>query len=220
MRPLKKGIFFLIFLQLIAPVSLLMAKSGGPSEPMQWELITESFGIKVYERWIEPEPDLKVRERSGKMVLSCSMEDVIELISDYEKVPLWMNAAEKVEVLKRIDKKEWYQRTVLDAPWPFSKQDMVSHYIVKESKCKNKAQILILRETKLYPKQKGIERLDSFNAKWEVEKINDNKVKVTFTTSSTKPPEYPSWVQDPVVRNMFFSNLKNFKKLISEMQSS
>lgn len=207
----------IIIISLFILSTTLYAKDNpsAENELFGWELITESFGIKVYERWVELEKDVKVRERSGKMTLHCSVEEVIELISDISKTQLWMNNVEKVEVIKSVSVKEWYQRTVLDAPWPFNKQDMVSRYMVDHNKEKNEARVSILRETNLYPKQDGVDRLDSFNAEWEIVAVNENKVKVTFTTKSTRPPEYPCWVQDPVVRNMFFSNLKNFKKLLA-----
>lgn len=214
MKLLTKGLIFLILFAFIWIPALAGSRSGGSTEPMGWELVTESYGIRVYERWVETAANVKVRERSGKMVLHCSIEEVLDLISDISKLSLWMRNVEKVELLKSVDSSEWYQRTVLDAPWPFSKQDMVSRYIVHHIKGDTKANVSILKETKLYPKQDGIQRLDSFNAKWEIEQLNTDKVKVTFTTMSTKPPEYPCWVQDPVIRNMFFSNLKNFKKLI------
>lgn len=189
---------------------------GEGAELAGWKLITESAGIKMYERWVKLDKDVKVRERSGKMTLHSTVDEVVKLISDASKAHLWMSNVEDVKVLKSVSSTEWYQRTVLDAPWPFSKQDMVSRYIVEHDTQNKKAIIKILRETKLFPKQEGVDRLDSFNAEWIVENVKENKVKITFTTKSTKPPKYPAWAQDPVVRNMFFSNLKNFKKVILE----
>lgn len=220
MRLLTKGLIFIILFQFTCIPLQLSARTGGSNESLEWELVTESYGIKVYERWVETESKLKVRERSGNMTLHCSVEEVLALISDLTKVALWMGNVEAVEMLKNVNEKEWYQRIVLDAPWPFKKQDMVSRYIVHHKTGDTKATVTILKETELYPKQEGIDRLDSFNARWEVEEVNVNKVKVTFTTMSTKPPQYPCWVQDPLIRNMFFSNLKNFKKLIANKQSS
>jgi len=192
---------------------------GHPSEKKElvgWELITESAGIKMYERWVKSDKDVKVRERSGKMTLHSTVEEVVKLISDASKAHLWMSNVEDVKILKNVSSTEWFQRTVLDAPWPFSKQDMVSRYIIECDTNNEKVTIKILRETKLFPKQEGVDRLDSFNAEWVIENVKENKVKITFTTKSTKPPKYPAWAQDPVVRNMFFSNLKNFKKVILE----
>lgn len=189
---------------------------GEGTELAGWKLITESAGIKMYERWVKLDKDVKVRERSGKMTLHSTVEEVVKLISDASKAHLWMSNVEDVKILKSVSSTEWYQRTVLDAPWPFSKQDMVSRYIVERDSKNDKVIIKILRETKLFPKQKGVDRLDSFNAEWIVENVKESKVKITFTTKSTKPPKYPAWAQDPVVRNMFFSNLKNFKKVILE----
>lgn len=210
-------LFILIFCSQLTQAA---NKPNGDREVKGWELITESNGIEVFERWIQLEPKLKIRERTGRMILNASVDEVLGLIADVSKAALWMKNVEEVALLKSISKTEWYQRTVLDAPWPFSKQDMVSKYIVHCNPEKTEAHVIIKKESELFPKQDGINRLDSFNALWEVIKINDHKVRVVFTTTSTKPPEYPTWVQDPIVRNIFFSNLRNFKKLISQKGAS
>ena len=149
------------------------------------------------------------------MTLNCSTEDVLDIIHDADQTHLWMRNAETVEVLKVVDDKEWYVHTILDTPWPFSKQDMVSKYTIVKSPDKDIVRVLIVKEDKLLPPLQEIDRLDSFSAVWIIESVKKNRVKVTFTTTSTKPPKYPSWAQDPVVRKVFTSNLRNFKALIN-----
>ncbi len=188
------------------------------SEGGKWEFISNEDGIEVYERWVENETKTKVKERTGRMSLNCSKEEVIELIADATKTHLWMSNVESVNVIEKQSNSEWYIRTVMDAPWPFGRHDMVSQYTISENKQGKKTTIYIKQATHKYPKQEGVDRLDSFIAKWEVVETNKNTVKVSFTTCSTKPPEYPSWMQDPVVRKVFLSNLRNFKRMLGQSQ--
>ncbi len=205
-----------LFIFLIAGISFTKSAAAKGSNASNWELISESNGIQVLERWVTNDKNLKVKERSGKMTLNCSADDVLNLIEDTQRTGQWMDDVDEVKRLRTVDDKEWFVHTILDTPWPFNKQDMVSKYDVIRDDVHNIIRVLITKEDKLLPPQKGIDRLDTFNAEWVIEKVKDNKVKVTFTTKSTQPPKYPSWAQDPVVRKVFSNNLKNFKAIINK----
>jgi len=211
---IKKIITLTLYLSLFLHTNLTSAINITINNATEWKLITETDGIKVFERWITNNK-AKVKERTGKMTINCSINDVIALIKNIKKTPLWIKDAEKVENIKTEDSNTWYVHTILDTPWPFNKQDMVSKYKIVENSNENEAKILITQDKKLLPPIKGIDRLDSFYATWEIYAIKNNKVKVIFTTTSTKPPKYPSWAQDPVVRRVFINNLRNFKKLLN-----
>jgi len=190
-----------------------VTKAGGKAD---WVLVNDESGIKVFERWVDEGKNTKVKERSGKMTLNCSIDDIINVISDVSKTHVWMSYVEKSNVLKRSNENEWFVYTLLNAPWPFGRQDMVSKYQVIRDDSKHSARILITRDMNLYPKQKGIDRLDTFNAYWELSAGENNTVNVTFTTKSTEPPKYPAWIQDPVVRKVFLSNLEHLKDYLAK----
>ncbi|MBI9066188.1 MAG: hypothetical protein JEZ09_02775 [Salinivirgaceae bacterium] len=180
-----------------------------------WKLISNVDGIEMFERWINIDKDTKVRERTGKMTLRCSADEVLSLISNASRNREWMSNVEEVKVIKRSNDSDWVVHTILDVPWPFNKQDMVSNYKVTRNIVTGEIIVLVLSEKTLLPKHKDFDRLDTFNAEWVIKPCGNNKAKVTFTTKSTRPPEYPSWVQDPVVRKMFMTNLKNLKTLLT-----
>lgn len=191
----------------------------GSGDATKWVTVTKGDGIEVQERWITNEKNVKVRERSGKMNLDCSEKEILALIADETKTHLWMSNVESVKLIKKVSETEWYVHTQLSAPWPFGKQDMVSKYEVISNPADNTVKVLISPVNNLLPKQKEVERLETFFAEWELKTTERGKVKVTFTTKSTVPPEYPSWVQDPVVRKVFFANLRNFKSVLLKNQA-
>lgn len=180
-----------------------------------WELISVSDGVEMFERWIQIAAETKVRERTGKMIVNGTAKEALALVCDNTRAAEWMPNVEKVTVLKRKSNEDFFIHTILNTPWPFNKQDMVSEYKVSYDKQGN-IRVVITPEKCLLPKQKDVDRLDTFSAEWLIKPIGNHKVQITFTTKSTRPPEYPSWVQDPVVRRVFINNLKNFKALINQ----
>ncbi|MDA3892023.1 MAG: START domain-containing protein [Salinivirgaceae bacterium] len=207
---------FLLTVLIASTSSFIFASYYDEGSRSTWEVVNEENGIQVLERWVTNDKNLKVKERTGKMTLNCSIEEVIKLIADVERTHLWMCDVESVKKLKTLSDNTWFVHTVLDTPWPFSKQDMVSKYQIERDDANHRAVVFINKEDKLLPPQKDMDRLDTFDAEWVIEQVKENKVKVTFTTKSTQPPKYPSWAQDPVVRKVFFSNLRNFKRVINK----
>jgi len=205
---------FFFLLSLILVLSSFSANRVIAGDASKWVLVTNDDGIEVMERWVTNEMNIKVRERSGKMNLNCSVDEILALISDASKTHLWMKNVESVKVIKKVSPVEWYVQTNLDAPWPFGKRDMVSKYVVSKDPISSNVLVFISPINSLLAKQKDIDRLDTFNAKWEIVPTDNGRVKVIFTTMSTIPPEYPAWAQDPVVRKVFFANLRNFKSIL------
>jgi hypothetical protein len=206
---------FLILLNLLT-LNHYPSLAASTDKDSDWVLINEEKGIKVFERWISLDKKTKVRERSGKMTLHCTPEQIMNIITDVNKTDVWMSHVEKCEILKRLNQKEWFVYTLLNAPWPFGKQDMVSKYVVTADEQTKTTKLSILRELNMIAEKKGIERLDTFNAEWEIVAVDKNTVNVTFTTKSTVPPKYPAWAQDPVVRKVFLQNLEKLKEYLGQ----
>lgn len=174
-----------------------------------WVLVTEDNDIKVFERWVSLDKQ-RARERSGKMILNCTPEDLLAVLTDVKKIDYWMSNVEECRVINRNSNTEWFVYTVMDAPWPVGKQDFVSKYVVTR---KGDRIILDIRQqTGLVPKKKNIDRLDTFSASWEIVPISDNIIDVRFTTQSTQPAKYPNWVQDPIVRKTFLQNMRKLRR--------
>ena len=209
MRRIVFGIFLLI--SFILQFDTLFA--GEADNDAEWVLVTEDTDIKVFERWISVEKN-RARERSGKMVLNCKPEDLLAVITDPNKTDIWMSNVEECRIVRRINSNEWFVYTLMDAPWPIGKQDIVSKYTVVHRD--GRIYVNIDQQTDLIPKKKDIERLDTFSARWEITPVSENTVNVNFTTQSTQPAKYPQWAQDPIVRKTFLNNMKKLRRHINK----
>lgn len=207
MKRIVFGIFLLI--SFILQFDTLFA--GEADNDAEWVLVTEDTDIKVFERWISVEKN-RARERSGKMVLNCKPEDLLAVITDPNKTDIWMSNVEECRIVRRINSNEWFVYTLMDAPWPIGKQDIVSKYTVVHRD--GRIYVNIDQQTDLIPKKKDIERLDTFSARWEITPVSENTVNVNFTTQSTQPAKYPQWAQDPIVRKTFLNNMKKLRRHI------
>lgn len=204
-----KYTFKFILLFVIAFLYGDIAFAEDADKDADWVLVTEDSDIKVFERWISLDKQ-RARERSGKMILNCTSDDLLAVLTDVNKIDYWMSNVEECHIINRSSADEWSVYTVMDAPWPVGKQDFVSKYVITR---KGDRIILDIRQqTGLVPKKKNIERLDTFSASWEIVPISDNIIDVRFTTQSTQPAKYPNWVQDPIVRKTFLQNMRKLRR--------
>lgn len=192
-------------------VNLSFADEGNADNDANWVLVTEDkdYNIKVFERWISLDKQ-RARERSGKMLLKCTPDDLLAILTDPNKTDIWMSNVENCYIISRKDESEFYVYTLLDAPWPVGKQDIVSKYVITRSD--NKIKLNIYQQTDLVAKKKNIERLDTFSASWEIVQVAENIVSVNFTTQSTQPSKYPNWAQDPIIRKTFLNNMRKLRR--------
>ena len=208
----SKYIFLLISVLFVNYSFAIESETENESE---WALVTEDkdCNIKVFERWVSVDKQ-RARERSGKMVLKCKPDDVLALLSDASKTEIWMSNVENSYVISRKSDTEWFVYTLLDAPWPIGKQDIVSKYEVE--RVGDRIILNIRQQNNLVAKKKNIERLDTFSARWEITPVSENTVNVNFTTQSTQPNKYPQWAQDPIVRKTFLNNMRKLRRHINK----
>ncbi|MBR6083300.1 MAG: hypothetical protein IKP62_10330 [Salinivirgaceae bacterium] len=207
-------IFKYIFL-LISIVSVNFVFADESDNDSDWALVTEDkvCNIKVFERWVSVDKQ-RARERSGKMVLKCKPEDILAILSDASKTHIWMSNVENSYVISRKSNTEWFVYTLLDAPWPIGKQDIVSKYEVE--RVGDRIILNIRQQNNLIARKKNIERLDTFSARWEITPVSENTVSVNFTTQSTQPNKYPQWAQDPIVRKTFLNNMRKLRRHVNK----
>ncbi|MBR5957477.1 MAG: hypothetical protein IKZ99_03855, partial [Salinivirgaceae bacterium] len=113
---LTSNIFKYIFLVAsLFFVNLSVASDADADSDTDWVLVTEDKDndIKVFERWISLDKQ-RARERSGKMILKCSPEELLAIISDPNKTDIWMSNVESCRIVRRTNNTEWFVYTLMD----------------------------------------------------------------------------------------------------------
>ena len=64
--------------------------------------------------------------------------------------------------------------------------------------------------------EKNKVRINDYRASWLITRTKNNTIKIVFTVFCSEPPMFPQWVQEPVLKKIFFGNLMRLKqRLIS-----
>ncbi len=175
-----------------------------------WKEVESKSGITIYERWVKVRSDLTVKERKGEMTIQGNLNSVVDLLSDPSKVKLWMENVSEAYLVKKESEKEWASYTYFSLPWPFENRDMVS---VSKLDFNNPASATIemISKENALPTKKNVKRLANYKATWKIADLGNGHIFISFSTISYTSPEYPRFIQDPIVRKVFMRNLLKLK---------
>ena len=185
-----------------------------------WEVVKNTSGVKTYVRWLYYIDGRKTRERKGEILLDCSLDRTIGILTDATSTKKWMSGISENYLLTQTNPKQWYTYTLYDIPWPFNKRDLVSAYDLNYMPGNKSATIKIQSQAGYIPEKSGIERLIDYNATWTITETSLQQVQIIFSAISDTPPLFPRYVQDPVIEKMFHNNLVRLKELLSQKTST
>jgi hypothetical protein len=180
----------------------------------KWEMVKNTEGVQSYVRWTLDGKGNTVRERMGEMIVGCSLQDAVILLSDAESTSKWMSGVSENYLLERISQTEWYTYTLFSIPWPFNKRDLVSWCRISSDPVHETANLSMICKDKFVPLKPGIDRLTDYRANWVITRAGE-KIKITFTASSTAPLIFPRLIQDPVIERIFHNNLVRLRDYLS-----
>ncbi len=179
-----------------------------------WKEIDSNSGITIYERWVQVNNDLKVRERKGEMTIKGSMNSVLNVLRDPTTPKLWMENVSDAYLVQKVSENEWSSYIYFSMPWPFDNRDMVS---VSRLKFNNPASVTIEMTSKEdeLPFKENVKRLLNYKAVWKITDLGNGQLYISLSTISYTSPEFPRLIMDPVVRGVFMHNLVKFKLLFT-----
>nr|WP_321452003.1 hypothetical protein [uncultured Carboxylicivirga sp.] len=197
----------------VSILSLFGFHSGIHNEP-DWISSGQENGIYLFERWIDINDQLKVRERKGEFYSSCLLADAEFFLNDYKNSKQWMKGISKIEVINRQNEEIIY--FVISLPWPFKNRDFTARYSCE--RINDKKSIIRLRNLKaMLPESNKYVHIKDYRASWLVEQVSPTMCKITFCTFSSEPPLFPQWIQEPVLKKLFFKNLERLQNCLNEL---
>lgn len=189
---------------------------GNSEPPGAWEMVKNDQGVQTYFRWVTKDDGTVYRERKGEVLVACTFQEALHMISDSKSIKMWMANIEEHYNLEYVSADNWMNYTLFDIPWPFSNRDLVSLYQLNTDPVKEIATLIISCKDTYIPLKKGITRLTDYQAKWSVVKRGDQSIHISMTMSSSTPPIFPRYIQDPVIEKVFHGNLVRLKKALEE----
>jgi hypothetical protein len=202
---LKKTRILLFFFALQAGGNLLAAET--------WKEVKSESGVVIYERWVKLSGDLTVRERKGEMTINGCMNSVVSLLRDPSNSIHWMENVSDAYLVRRESDREWASYTYFSLPWPFENRDMVA--VSHLNYCSpTYATIEMTSRANDLPVKKNVKRLTDYKATWKITDLGNGRIFISLSAISFTSPEFPRFIQDPVVRGVFMRNMLKLKGML------
>lgn len=183
-----------------------------------WEKIETRDDITLYERWFKGENNVDVKERKGEMVVRASMSQVLETLCNPAQMPLWMENVQESYFIRRLSDQEWYSYTRFSLPWPLQNRDLICYSRLNRPNSRTATIDMSSREWTIPPKQ-DVKRLTHYKAIWKIADIGNGTLCISFAAQTSKPPEFPRFLQEPLVRGAFLRSLVKLKLILDGKKS-
>lgn len=182
----------------------------------EWTCTKNRNGIALYEKWVKVSDTLTVKERKGELIVSGNYNDVLQYLTTMTTLKEWMG---NIEEVKNIGTKnnDTLMYILFNLPWPFSNRDLIAHCQTFKL---NQTHAIVKLESHPNAMMQSDEavRIKSYRASWEIMRLNNGQIKVVLQTFSEESPLCPHWIQDPIVEEIFYSNLLKLKSKLSTNQ--
>lgn len=188
--------------------------TNGNTEP--WKQVRYNNGVTSYLRTISKPDGTTYRERKGEMIMSGTLSDALHVITDPGSISKWMSGVGECKNLTAPVNGEWYSYTVFSMPWPLNKRDLVSLNKVRTDAGKGISVINVSSKDKYIHVNPGITRLTDYQAEWKITKLDEETIHLVFIASSSAPPAFPRYIQDPVIEKVFHNNLVRLKEMAEQ----
>jgi len=214
----------ILFLLNISPLAAYVSISASESETAEvfvvshssWERMIESDYILTQFRWLTLNDGSKVIERKARMIVQgVSPKQVAAVIRDYKLIPKWMNAVSEAQLIKSADNNLWVIFLIFKLPWPLRNK-----YLINEVR-EQKHSFLPLYSFKINSSDKykppfdcKINDFGHYEGVWKVYSWQKDVTYIEFSAFSTAPPQFPRWIQDPIVNRSFAKTMESFYKLL------
>lgn len=193
---------------ILTALILLLLHLPAESQPTEegFEIVRQDEKITLYERWAPfPGTSVNARQVKGVFEVGVSLTEMYNAIHNEQKIKSWQENIIEYKFIPITDT-TWVIYSLTEIPWPLSNQDyLLSYRLVK----KDEKQIAVSFEHNsnidIMAIRKDADRTPTIGS-WLLEKISDQRTKVTYTVVSM-PVDYPRFVTDRIVRNNLMSTI-------------
>lgn len=194
--------FIIPALILLFPFTLI-----AQSQPIEgFEIVRQDEKITLYERWTPfPSTSTNSRQIKGVFEVAITLTEMYSAIYNEQKIKAWQENILEYKFIPKTDT-TWIIYSLTEIPWPLSNQDYLLSYTLVE---KNEKRIIVSFEhnsnVNTVALREDADRTPTVGT-WVLEKISDQKTKVTYTVISM-PVDYPRFITDRIVRNNLMSTI-------------
>lgn len=180
------------------------------SHAQDWSLEVNKDNIKVYTREVDGS---SLDEFKAITTLNFSMKTIFETLKDAEALPEWSKNTSHSELIETDDNIQ-YRYTISDAPFPVDDRDSYIKFTFTESETQVRIDIEAVPE--YGPKKDDYVRVTHSRGYYLLEKIDDNKTRITYQLHAEPGGSVPGWLANSASTEVPYNALTGLKKYLEE----
>jgi hypothetical protein len=207
-----------IFTALVVPAAPITDENVGILSKTQWEIMGESSLLIPEQRWLFLENGKQVRERKAQMFFhNTTADEVTQLIRDYRRLHEWMNHADETQLLVQHNKHFWVIFTIFKLPWPLRNKYLITE-VLEEQHPFLPLVIFRIRSSNQYkpPYECTVNDFGHYESIWKIYAIDNKLTYASFSAYSTADPQFPRWLQDPIINRSFIKSMESFYQMFQQ----
>ena len=145
--------------------------------------------------------------------VNATLSQIVVFLLDVDKQKEWVYSNKSTRLIRRIAPNEIIYHAELEAPWPFTNRDYVSHITITQQ-IPHSLTIEAKTVSGIVPETPGIVRVKSSQALWEVTSMNKGQQKIVYTVQFDPSGALPAWLVNMFVTKGPFQTFQKLKEYI------
>lgn len=176
------------------------------------ELKKEDGDLKVYTCSAN---DSKLKILKVEMILpNTSFKQLLDFVEDIRNYKNWQYNTIDAAILEKRDSSTVY-RTVIDAPWPLSKREMIMEMSSRFDSTKQELTIITRHIPYEYPLNDDLVRVPVAVGMWLISS-QQNSLKVEYTLRIDPGGSVPAWLVNIAMADGPYSSFVKLKELVTQ----
>ncbi|MBQ4798056.1 START domain-containing protein [Pseudoalteromonas sp. MMG006] len=196
-------------LQMCFVIIFLLMSPNSYAEPV-WHLYKNKNGVRVF---YQNSSDNTFKVKAQMSVNSISTYDFLALLSDTKTAPKWLENVSQVKTIKYISPSENLVYSYINSPWPVRDRDSITHTCYSQLTA-NKSQLLINARPNELPKNDGVIRITTLNARWLLTESKD-QLTIEYQLYALPGGAIPTWLSNKVGLKSTYNTFVSLRYLLT-----
>jgi hypothetical protein len=178
-----------------------------------FKLTKDQNGIKVYTASNDSSSFKSVKVEA---IFDGTLQNLVAILMDVGNNKQWVYKTKQSHLIRRNTPNELVYYAETSLPWPLSNRDIVIKMNFDLDTINNTLKVLQTGMPDSIPSKKGIVRVRTFNASWDVKSVGANKVSINYFLSINPGGSIPAGISNMFVSKGPFETFNNLSKLLKK----
>jgi hypothetical protein len=180
----------------------------------EYKLLKVDNNIFLYSKWVPVDDTRLARRLKVVFVVEGSAAGILSELRHDETFSQWMKNCKSYYRVRTVSLNDWYSYVQYSVPWPLYNQDLILHYMVRDTQEKGTTRIQIEGVPNLIKTFDRVTRIMNFDGEWIMQELENNKVRVEYSMFTNIKPSFPLWITDPIIQNNLLRTMGAFREKV------